>query len=156
QAADPHLLLVSGEGTIPGNVLICVAVGEPGKEDVLFAGRLVRHLGAQATVLKVLTEAEDNDKDRALSERFLAASARTLGRLGVPARTHLRRGAVGAEILSEMEEGGHDLLVLGAPRAGREGRRGPQGRGPLEGVVRRLLEEANRPVLIVRAHEVAT
>src|SRR5882724_1408176 len=154
-ASDSHLLLVPGEGPIPSRVLICVAVGEPGKEDVLFAGRLVRHVGAQATVLKVLTEAEDNAKDRALSERFLAAGARTLGRLGVPAQTRLRRGAVATEILAELQEGGHDLLVLGAPLSGRDGRRGRHGRVPLAGMVRRVLEEANRPVLIVRAHEVA-
>jgi len=151
-ASDSHLLLVPGEGPIPSRVLICVAVGEPGKEDVLFAGRLVRHVGAQATVLKVLTEAEDNAKDRALSERFLAAGARTLGRLGVPAQTRIRRGAVATEILAELQEGEHDLLVLGAPLSGRRGR---HGRVPLAGMVRRVLEEANRPVLIVRAHEVA-
>jgi sulfate transport system ATP-binding protein len=152
QAGDHHLLLVPSERAAPSRVLICVAVGEPGKEDVLFAGRLVRHLGAQATVLKVLPEEEDGEEARALVERFLAASVRTLARLGVPAETRIRRGAVAAEILAEMKEGGHDLLVLGAPLTDRRGRRG---KVPLAGVLRRVLEDANQPVLIVRAHGAA-
>jgi sulfate transport system ATP-binding protein len=152
QAGDHHLLLVPTErAATPSRVLICVAVGEPGKEDVLFAGRLVRHLGAQATVLKVLPEEEDGEEARALVDRFLAASVRTLGRLGVPAETRIRRGAVATEILAEMKEGGHDLLVLGAPLGDRRGRRGL----PLAGVLRRVLEEAHQPVLIVRAHGAA-
>ncbi len=152
-AGDHHLLLVPGERATPTRVLICVAVGEPGKEDVLFAGRLVRHLGAEATVLKVLPEEEKGDE--ALVERFLAASARTLGRLGVPAATRIRRGPVAGEILAEMEEGRHDLLVLGAPLSDPRGRRGRHGRVPLAGLLRKVLEEANQPVLIVRAHEAA-
>jgi sulfate transport system ATP-binding protein len=152
QAGDHHLLLVPSERAAPSRVLICVAVGEPGKEDVLFAGRLVRHLGAQATVLKVLPEEEDGEEARAFVERFLAASVRTLARLGVPAETRIRRGAVAAEILAEMKEGGHDLLVLGAPLTDRRGRRG---KVPLAGVLRRVLEDDNQPVLIVRAHGAA-
>jgi nucleotide-binding universal stress UspA family protein len=154
QAGDHHLLLVPGERAVLSRVLICVAVGEPGKEDVLFAGRLVRHLGAQATVLKVLREEEDSEEARAQIERFLAASVRTLNRLGVPAETRIRRGAVATEILAEMKEGGHDLLVLGAPLGDRRDRRGRHGL-PLEGVLRRVLEDSNQPVLIVRAHGAA-
>jgi len=155
QAGDHHLLLVPGEGPIPSRVLICVAVGEPGKEDVLFAGRLVRHLGAEATVLKVLSDGQrETQHDRGGPpepprevERFLAASTRSLGRLGVPAATRVRRGAVVQEIRSEMEQGGHNLLVLGAPLADR------RGRVSLEGVVGSLLERATYPVLIVRSRQ---
>jgi sulfate transport system ATP-binding protein len=157
QAGDHHLLLVPSERATLSRVLICVAVGEPGKEDVLFAGRLVRHLGAQATVLKVLSEGEDNEGAEALVERFLAASVRTLNRLGVPAETRIRRGAVATEILAEMKEGGHDLLVLGAPLGDRRDRRDRRGGRvlPLEGVLRGVLEESSQPVLIVRAHGAA-
>jgi sulfate transport system ATP-binding protein len=158
QAGDHHLLLVPAETTperpiprpIPSRVLVCVAVGEPGKEDVLFAGRLVRHLGAEATVLKVMSDgpraagAGAPEPPREV-ERFLAASARSLGRLGVPASTRVRRGAVVPEIRAEMEQGGHDLLVLGAPLADRRGRVG------LGGVVESLLAPASHPVLIVRS-----
>ena len=153
QGGEHHLLLVpgerlAGEPKAPGRVLICVAVGEPGKEDVLFAARLVRHLGAEATVLKVLPE-ESGDEERAQVERFLAASERTLERIGVPAETRIRQGAVQAEILAEMAAGDYGLLVLGAPLAD------ARGRVPLQGLVGRLVDGASRPVLIVRSRRQA-
>ena len=46
-----HLLLVRAEGPLPERALVCAAVGEPGKEDVAFTGRLLRHLGTHVTVL---------------------------------------------------------------------------------------------------------
>ncbi len=136
-------------------MLICVAVGEPGKEDVSFAGRFARHLGAEATILTILPEEE---KRRAGSdtptlaelqaERFLAGSSRTLWRLGVPATTRVRYGAVRDEILSEIAEGKHDLVVIGAPLPGRDGNLS------LGGLVERLLPVlADLPVLIVRSPE---
>jgi len=181
QAGGQNLLMVPAEGAaerpIPSRVLICVAVGEPGKEDVLFAGRLVRHLGAEATVLKVVAEGPRADgraggtiggigtggagagSGRTASragaeppeqiERFLAASARSLGRLGVPASTRVRRGVVVQEIRGEMAQSGHNLLVLGAPLADR------RGRVSLEGVVQSLLEQASQPILIVRSRQEA-
>jgi sulfate transport system ATP-binding protein len=143
---EHHLLLVPQGAAIPRRVLICVAVGEPGKEDVLFAGRLVRHVGASATVLTVLPE---RSSDLALSqgERFLAASARTLSVLGVQGTTLLRRGRVQEEILAEVREGKHDMLVLGVPLT-------PAGtRVSLGGLVSDLLKEVrDLPVLIVRSH----
>jgi sulfate/thiosulfate transport system ATP-binding protein len=153
QAGEHHLLLVPADGgasprPIPARVLVCVAVGEPGKEDVLFAGRLVRHLDASATVLKVIgpreagaVPAPEPPRD---VERFLAASSRSLGRLGVPAATRVRRGAVVPEIRAEMAAG-HDLLVLGAPLADR------RGRVSLDGVVAGLVAPASQPVLVVRS-----
>jgi nucleotide-binding universal stress UspA family protein len=63
----------------------------------------------------------------------------------VPAATRVRRGVVVPEIRAEME--GHDLLVLGAPLAGR------RGRVSLEGVVAGLVATATYPVLIVRSRQ---
>ncbi len=94
QWSQPHLLLVPKEQPVPTNALICVASGEPGKEDVLFSGRLVRHLGASATLLAVLSESQNNEQTRKRTERFLANGARTLGVLDVPAQTSLRVGPV--------------------------------------------------------------
>ena len=144
-AGGHHLLLVPGPAETPARLLICVAVGEPGKEDVGFAGRLARHLGAEATILTVLPAAEGAGMARALAERFLAASARTLGRMGVPAKTAIRQGAPREEIRAELAEGEHDLLVLGSPLPQ------PDGRVRLTGVVARLLTDAQGPVLIVRS-----
>ncbi len=156
-AGHHHLLLApaaSAAGTagrvpaVPARLLICVAVGEPGKEDVSFTGRLARHLGAEATILTVLPAAAHGSSAELQAERFLAGSARTLRRLGVPVATAIRHGAVRDEILAQIAEGGHDLLVLGAPLPGRDGRI------ELGGFVGRLLPALpNLPVLIVRSPE---
>jgi len=146
RAGDHNLLLVPGSGPVPTRALICVTVGEPAKEDVLFAGRLVRHLGAEATILTVLPDKGDAHAVRQ-AERFLAAGARTLSLLGVVATSSIRYGLVRHEILSEMRDKEHGLLVLGAPLLGR------RGRVSLNGVIGSLLDDVNdRPVLIVRPH----
>jgi sulfate transport system ATP-binding protein len=153
RAGQHHLLLIpeGHSGRVPARVLICVAVGEPGKEDVSFAGRLVRHLGAEATILTVLREEDRRGGEGAslaesLAERFLAGSTRTLWRLGVPASTRVRYGAVRDEILAELAEGHHDLVVLGAALPGRDGLLS------LGGLVERLLPVlADLPLLVVRS-----
>ena len=149
QKGQYHVLLVPSERPTPARMLICVASGEPGKEDVLFAGRLARHLGAEATLMSVVPP-DAGDQQRAQIERFLEAGVRTLGRLGIPAETLLRTGRVRDEILAQMSAGNHDMLVLGAPLGGRDGR------GPLAGLVGQIVSSAtNYPVLIVRSRYVA-
>ncbi len=144
---DHHVLLVPGPCGLPTRALICVAVGEPGKEDVRFAGRLARHLGAEATIACVLpTAAAPELVDHA--QRFLAAGEKALSLLDVPSKNVVRRGVVRDEILAELRTGGHDLLVLGAPL--------PNRRGTLsfDGFLGDLLDAIDdRPVLIVRSHE---
>jgi len=129
-------------------VLICVAIGEPGKADVSFAGRLVRHLGAEVTILTVLPEAERGNPTEG-AQRFLASCARTVARQGVAASTRIRFGAPREQILLERAEGQHDLLVVGAPlpRAG--------GHIDLGGLMARLVRESEVPLLIVRSPEAA-
>ncbi len=150
QAGDHSLLLVAAPRATLGSALICVSVGEPAKEDVLFAGRLVRHLGAEATILTVLPGAA-GAPERVQAERFLAAGARTLSLLGVKARTAVREGPVREAIFSELRARDHDLLVLGAPLADR------RGRVALNGVIGSLIDEvSDRPLLIVRSHQEET
>ncbi|MDD5719914.1 MAG: ATP-binding cassette domain-containing protein [Candidatus Krumholzibacteria bacterium] len=110
-----HLLLVPGPAKIPSRLLICVAVGEPGKAGVRFGERLAWQLGAQATVLTVLPKGGSGGETPGHVARFLAGCVRTLSERGVTAHSKLRRGDVVAEIRAEIEEGRHDLLVLGAP-----------------------------------------
>lgn len=146
QSGEHHLLLVSQPQPTPTRALICVTSGEPGKDDVLFAGRLVRHVGAEATLLSVLSQ-EDNSQPmiRTRTERFLAGGMRTLELLGVPARMTIRTGPVRDEITHEVATGSYDLLVMGAPLPQRDGR------VPLTGIVSQILNVINRPVLIVRS-----
>jgi sulfate transport system ATP-binding protein len=109
-------------------------------------GRLVRHVGAEATLLSVLPK-EDGSQAlaRSRAERFLASGARTLELLGVPAQTTIRTGPVRDQITTEVATGGYDLLVMGAPLPQRDGR------VPLNGIVGQILNVINRPVLIVRS-----
>ncbi len=146
QRGEHHLLLVPREQPAPSRILICVAGGEPGKEDVLFAGRLARHLGAEVTLLSVIPQAADRESVRKRTEGFLQAGVRSLALLGVPARTLVRSGVVRDEILDEMATGGHDMLVLGAPLSQRDGR------AALSGIVGHIVSSVtNYPVLIVRS-----
>jgi len=116
---------------------------------VLFAGRLVRHLGAEATLLSVLPKTADTPPARQKVERFLEAGARTLAILGVSAETLVRVGAARTEITAAMASGNYDMLVLGAPLPDREGRIS------LSGLVGQLLATAaGYPVLVVRSHYV--
>jgi sulfate transport system ATP-binding protein len=155
-AGQHHLLLVPSGASVqaPERWLICVAVGEPGKADVSFAGRLARHLRAEITILTVLpavAQGEGVSLATSQAERFLAGSARTLARMGIPVTTRIRYGGAREEILAQLREGGHDLLVVGSPLPGRDGEI------ELKGVVGRLLPEiSNLPLLIVRSPEAAS
>ena len=142
---EHHILLVPAEREIPARALVSVAVGEPGKECVQFAARLLRHVGTEVTLLTVIAPgAGDEETDRA--GRFLAAGARTMSVMRVPVMTALRNGDVAEEILRELESGGHEMLMLGTPPPGRDGRIS------LGAMVRRLMDRTgDRPVLIVRS-----
>jgi sulfate transport system ATP-binding protein len=145
QAGDHHLLLVPPGATAPKKALICVAVGEPGKEDVRFAGRIARHFGSEATILCVLDPQAPRDLE-AHARRFLERGQRTLGLAEVTAHTLVRRGTPADEIMKEARDGGHDLLVMGSPWPRRYGGR------TLRGCVGQILERAHdRSVMIVRS-----
>jgi len=116
-----------------------------GELDPPRTARLIRHLGAEATVFSVLVPA-DESRARAPAERFLAASARTLSRMGVPARTLLRTGEPRVQVMEEIKRGGYDLIVLGTPLPDH------RGRIDLGGLTGDLLNSIHdRPVLVVRS-----
>jgi hypothetical protein len=112
---EHHLLFVPPRQPAPTRALICVASGEPGKEDVLFTGRLLRHLNADATLLTVLPATENPAETQERAQRFLEDGVHTLGLMGVQARTHLRFGPTQDQILRELATDDYGLLVLGAP-----------------------------------------
>jgi sulfate transport system ATP-binding protein len=150
QSGEHHLLLVPGQHPTPTRALICVTGSEPGKEDVLFAGRFLRHLGTEATLLSILPAGQRDPALRERAERFLADGERTMELLGVAATTALSYGPVYEEITKQMKEGGYDLLVMGAPLT----RRG--GEVSLGGVVGQVLEAVREhPVLIVHSRYAA-
>jgi nucleotide-binding universal stress UspA family protein len=145
---EHHLLLVpSPQPAAPVSALICASSGEPGKEDVLFAGRLVRHLGADATLLSVLPVSGGNPELRARTERFLEGGIQSLSLMGVPAKGSIRTGPAAEQIVGEMKDSGCDLLVMGAPLM-----KEPD-RISLTGVVGQVLSRViDQPILIVRSH----
>lgn len=144
QTGEHNLLLVTRSQQAIARALICVATGEPGKEDISFAGRLIRHIGAEATLLSVLPP-EGRAAAKSRTERFLVNGIRTLNLLGVPAQPVIRVGSVRDEIIDEMTTAGHDLLVLGTPLKQRSSQ------VSINGVVGHILNVINRPVLIIRS-----
>ena len=147
EVGSHHLLLVPRPQSAPVKALICVASGEPGKDDVLFAGRLVRHLSAEANLLSIVPNTMKDPLLNNRVERFLEGGVRSLALLGVPAATTIRSGSVPEVIHAEVREHGYDLVVMGAPLFD------PEGRISLNGVVGQTLEKiTNCPILIVRSH----
>jgi len=145
QSGEHAVLLVSRQVPPPRRVLICVALGEPAKQDVLFAARLIRHLGAEATIFTVLPR-DPEPRETALAERFLAAGQKTFSLLGVPSRPRVRNGEARQELCAEIASGDHDMIVLGAPLPDR------RGRIALDGLIGTVLTEiGDPPVLIVPA-----
>lgn len=148
QIEEHNLLLAPRPQQPPTRALIAVTTGEPGKDDILFAGRLMRHIGAQATLMSVVEIDEPPAHERA--ERFLAGGIRSLEIRGVPAQTAIRTGVVSQAIAQELAAGGYDLLVLGTPLADREGRIS------LRGVVGQVMNENPEcATLLVRAAQYA-
>lgn len=148
RVGDHHLLLVPASGPTPTRALICVAGGEPGKDDVLFAGRLARHLGAEATLFSVIPT--EDPANRARAKRFLAGGLRSLEGLGIAASALVGVGGIGDAIQQQLVTTPYDWLVLGAPLNPRTGQ------VTLDGVVEKvLIKNASHPVLIVRSTHVA-
>ncbi len=147
QTGEHHLLLVPTPQNAPQRALVCVASGEPGKDDVLFAGRLIRHLGADATLLSVLPASNRDSDLYQRAERFLEGGVQSLSILGVPSKTLIRSGATAEEILREATEGNYDLVVLGAPL------NTSGGKISLSGVIEQVLRALDdRAILVVRSH----
>lgn len=146
QSGEHNLLLVPAPQAVPTHALLSVTAGEPAKDDVFFAGRLVYHLGAEATLATVLPEEGIDPVQEKRVTGFLEAGVNTLGTLGVSAGKAVLRGAVSEEILRAAGMGDYDMLVLGVPLS-KNG-----GKITLSGVVEDVLRQASdRAVLLVRS-----
>jgi sulfate transport system ATP-binding protein len=96
------------------SVLICSALGEPGKADVRIGGRLASLARARVTVLHV-SQLKGTDEQRRRAEYHLHQALSTLESMGVTSETKIREEAALEHILQEVEEGDYDLIVIGAP-----------------------------------------
>ncbi|HXO21956.1 MAG TPA: ATP-binding cassette domain-containing protein, partial [Thermoanaerobaculia bacterium] len=99
------------EGAAIARILICTAVGEPGKSDVRIGGWLARRLGAEVTLLHVLGEGWEPS---ALVKDHLERGVATLRDLEVRSSSTIRRARTPVQgILTEAAEGNYDLIVVG-------------------------------------------
>lgn len=151
------VLVVKGLRPTIGRILLCTAVGEPGKLDVLFGSRLARRTGASTTLLHVaplasngstLVQHDGSAPPQVLPAgpvtRHLDKGVQTLHNQGVRAEAKLRRGVVLDEILAEATEGNYDVVVVG----------GHLPTAPLTfletDLAAQVVRLADRPVLVVR------
>jgi nucleotide-binding universal stress UspA family protein len=147
QLGDHHLLLAARPEARLERALVCAASGEPGKDDVMFAGRLLRHVGAQAKLLTVVNAVYDTEYQRHHIDRFMSGGKQSLERFGVPTDIEVRLGHPQAQIVEEIQKGEFDLVVLGAPMPDRGGRIS------ITRVVEGVMKNAgNCSILIVRSH----
>jgi sulfate/thiosulfate transport system ATP-binding protein len=150
------MLVAQGEPRETRRVLLCTAAGEPGKRDVLLGAQLARSLGARVTLLHVehadprwgsgepAAETTATRRARAWIERHLEQGLRTLRGQGVAAESRIRYGEPLSEILAEVAEGDHDMIVVGAHRER------TYLDAPERDLVAGLVHRADRPVLIVK------
>jgi hypothetical protein len=145
--ASEHHVLVVRDGPAPfERALLCVAGGEQGKVDILFAGRLLRHIGAEVTLLIVVPGEHPDAGASAQAQRFVSAGAKTLTSLGIKASTALKHGDPAARIEDESGGGVYGLLVVGSPPLRSDAS------APLGGLVGRLLaSQATPSILVVRS-----
>ncbi len=115
QTGDHHLLLATQPIPRLSKALICLASGEPGKDNVNFSGRLLRHLGADATLLTVITDPSEEEAQQTRIQRFLTAGKNSLVRFGVNADIKIVKGELISAIKDMLAKGSYDLVVLGAP-----------------------------------------
>ncbi len=141
------LLVTQGEPETFRRILICTAVGEPGKADVRVGGWLARRLAATATLLHVLPPGGAVPAPWVSSH--LNAGLATLRALEVASHSTIRTARTPVQgILDETREGGYDLVVLG-----RHARRSPRERTVRYDVTLQILADSEASVLIVPPDE---
>lgn len=144
---DHHLFLATQPVARLNKALICLASGEPGKDTVLFAGRLLRHMGADATLLTAVPDDVPKAFPQSRIDRFLKNGQQSLARFGVPAKTTIKTGGLLSAVQEEMQNEYYDLVVLGAPLPDRHGQI------DLSGAVGSILSSTEGcSFLIVRSH----
>lgn len=116
---ETPVLLVQELCTQIARMLICTEVGEPGKTDVRFGGRLARHTRSAVTVFHVMRP-DIAQWELTRVENHMKEAQAVLESLGVKAETKkskLQEGSVAATIAAEAEAGDYDMIVIGAPAA---------------------------------------
>jgi sulfate transport system ATP-binding protein len=135
-------VVIAQEDRQLSRILICSAVGEPGKADVRIGGRLARLTGANATVLHVRRQGEAEDQ-RKRSELHLQQALSTLQTFGVKGDTMIGKEPFVDFILKQAESSNYDLIVIGASPPGRASRFFSHD------AASQIINGTSRPILIV-------
>ena len=160
--APVPVLIVRGARDAMERVLVCTAGKEPGLAAVKCGGQVAHLIGAQVTVLHVMSQIAGRPVLPPDALEDLEAPAQTLMEhhtpegicleeamdiltgLEVPARPLVRHGPVVEEILDEARQGAYDLLVIGAhATAGLMGLL-------LDDIAHQIISHADRPILVAR------
>jgi sulfate transport system ATP-binding protein len=133
------MLAVRGRPRRFEKILICTAIGEPGKSDVRAGGWLARRMNAAATLLHVARPGRATP----YAAEHLERGVSTLRELGVAGSSAIREDEEAVDgIVAFLREAPHDLVVLGAPRVGTRPLRG-------EPITTRVLRECGISILVV-------
>ena len=145
-------------------ILVCTGGKHYIEDAVQLTGEIAKCIGASVTLLHVMAEPPamyadlvrlEEDVDRLLeSESELGVNLRgqkkSLEKIGVTAEVRVRHGIAIDQIFAELEEGHHDMIVVGSSLA-----RGPLRHYIMGDVTRSVLNRASRPVLVARAGSAA-
>ncbi len=126
-----HLLLVRNPPEQPRRILVCLSGEGPSGQTLAAAGGLIRHASVDISLIHVMSQVSlspdslaaeleetvgEAIQGQTLEGHRLQEGIEILKSAGVdaPIRPVLRHGLVVDEVLAEVEEGGHDLVVLGS------------------------------------------
>jgi nucleotide-binding universal stress UspA family protein len=141
-------------------ILVCTGGKHYIEDAVQLTGQIAKCVGASLTLLHVMAEPPamyadlvrlEEDVERLLeSESELGVNLRgqkkSLEKIEVPVEVRVRHGIATDQIFAEVEEGHHDMIVLGSPLA-----RGPLRHYIMGDLMRSVLNRARCPVLVARA-----
>ncbi len=126
-----HLLLVRNPPERLRKILVCSSGEAPSRHTLPLAGELIGRAEAEVSLIHVMSQVAlrpdspaselEETVDEAIQQKTLEGDRLTLGihllkeaGVGTPIRPVLRHGLVVDEVLSEIEDGGYDLVVLGS------------------------------------------
>jgi nucleotide-binding universal stress UspA family protein len=112
------------------SILVAVDLGDSSRQALVEAGALAAALGAELTVLSVVAPLPSYaatagvdigglERDAIVQARRTVEDALTHVPDGVTTHSVVRAGHPGTEIVAQVQEGGHDLIVLGSRGRGR-------------------------------------
>jgi nucleotide-binding universal stress UspA family protein len=164
--ASVPVIISQGERKSLQRVLVCTAMAEPGLAAVELGGRVAGLVGAQVTVLHVMSQLAATPDLPAVLLEDLEASAevliahdtpegahleralKSLADLGIEAQARVRHGLVVEEVLAETCDGDYDLVVIGAHTAA------GWMRFLLDDIAHQIISHTDRPILVTKPNQI--